>query len=133
MAPDQKKAVEEGRTVVFVDQSGFYLLPGKVRTYAPVGQTPIIRATLSRATIVAEQQRTDRVGLGSRVVVRALDEDDDELTYTLVGPGEVDPRNGKISAQSPVGRAFMDRQPGETVEVETPAGVTRYRIERIER
>jgi hypothetical protein len=47
-APDQKKAVAEGRTLVFADQSGFYLLPGKVRTYAPVGQTPIIRAPLSR-------------------------------------------------------------------------------------
>jgi hypothetical protein len=34
--------------VVFADQSGFYLLPSKVRTYAPVGQTPIIRAPLSR-------------------------------------------------------------------------------------
>jgi transposase len=48
LAPDQKKAVEEGRTVVFADQSGFYLLPGKVRTYTPVGQTPIIRAPLTR-------------------------------------------------------------------------------------
>ena len=48
MAPGQKKAVAEGRTLVFADQSGFYLLPGKVRTYAPVGQTPIIRAPLSR-------------------------------------------------------------------------------------
>ena len=48
LAPDQKKAVAEGRTLVFADQSGFYLLPGKVRTYAPVGQTPIIRAPLSR-------------------------------------------------------------------------------------
>jgi hypothetical protein len=34
--------------VVFADQSGFYLLPSKVCTYAPVGQTPIIRAPLSR-------------------------------------------------------------------------------------
>jgi hypothetical protein len=34
--------------VVFADQSGFYLLPGKVRTYAPLGQTPVIRAPLSR-------------------------------------------------------------------------------------
>ena len=34
--------------MVFVDQSGFYLLPGKARTYAPVGQTPVIRAPLSR-------------------------------------------------------------------------------------
>jgi hypothetical protein len=48
LAPDHKKAVEEGRMLVYVDQSGFYLLPGKVRTYAPLGQTPIIRAPLSR-------------------------------------------------------------------------------------
>ena len=48
LAPDQKKAIEEGRTLVFVDQTGFYLLPGVVRTYAPVGQTPLIRAPLSR-------------------------------------------------------------------------------------
>ena len=48
LAPDQKKAVAEGRTLVFADQSGFYLLPGKERTYAPVGQNPIIPAPLSR-------------------------------------------------------------------------------------
>ena len=48
LAPDQKKAVAEGRTLVFVDQSGFYLMAGKGRTYAPVGQTPVIRAPLSR-------------------------------------------------------------------------------------
>ena len=53
MAPGQKKAVEEGRTLVFADQSGFYLLPGKVRTYAPVGQTPILRAPLSRDHLAA--------------------------------------------------------------------------------
>jgi hypothetical protein len=48
LAPDQKKAIEEERTLVFVDQAGFYLLPGMVRTYAPVGQTPVIHAPLSR-------------------------------------------------------------------------------------
>jgi transposase len=48
VAPHQKKAVVEGRTLVFVDQSGFYLLPGMVRTYAPVGKTPIIRAPWGR-------------------------------------------------------------------------------------
>jgi transposase len=53
LAPNQKKAIAEERTLVFVDQSGFYLLPGLVRTYAPVGQTPIIRAPLSREHLSA--------------------------------------------------------------------------------
>lgn len=48
MATSQKEALEEGRTILFVDQSGFYLLPTVVRTYAPVGQTPILHEQLSR-------------------------------------------------------------------------------------
>ncbi len=47
MAAPQKRALKEGRTIVFADQSGFYLLPAVVRTYAPVGQTPILHEHLS--------------------------------------------------------------------------------------
>jgi transposase len=48
MACAEKKARVEGRTIVFVDESGFYLLPGLVRTYAPCGQTPVLRAVYTR-------------------------------------------------------------------------------------
>jgi transposase len=48
MALPQKKALKEGRTIVFCDRSGFYLLPMVVRTYAPVGQTPILHEHLTR-------------------------------------------------------------------------------------
>jgi hypothetical protein len=44
----QKRALKEGRTVVFCDQSGFYLLPAVVRTYAPVGKTPVLEENLTR-------------------------------------------------------------------------------------
>jgi hypothetical protein len=45
----QKRALKEGRrTIIFADQSGFYLLPMVVRTYAPVGKTPILKENLSR-------------------------------------------------------------------------------------
>ena len=89
-----------------------------------------IRQTLSAATIVGASSG-ERAGLGTTVVVRDLSENE-ELTYTLVGPGEVDRRGGKISIQSPVGRAFVDRVVGDIVEVSVPAGVHRFRIERIE-
>ncbi len=49
MAAAEKGALKEGRTILFVDQSGFYLLPCVVRTYAPVGQTPVLREQLSHA------------------------------------------------------------------------------------
>ncbi len=48
LARTEKGALEEGRTILFADQSGFYLLPTVVRTYAPVGQTPILHEQLSR-------------------------------------------------------------------------------------
>ena len=48
MAFSEKGALKEGRTIVFCDQSGFYLLPMVVRTYAPVGKTPILKEHLTR-------------------------------------------------------------------------------------
>jgi transposase len=48
VATAQKGAQKEGRTIAFADQSGFYLLPGVVRTYAPVGKTPILEENLTR-------------------------------------------------------------------------------------
>jgi transposase len=48
VATAQKGAQKEGRTIAFADQSGFYLLPGVVRTYAPVGKTPVLKERLTR-------------------------------------------------------------------------------------
>jgi transposase len=48
VAFSQKRALKEDRTIVFCDQSGFYLLPMVVRTYAPVGRTPILKEKLTR-------------------------------------------------------------------------------------
>jgi transposase len=44
----QKRALKEGRTIVFADQSGFYLLPMVVRTYSPIGKTPILKENFTR-------------------------------------------------------------------------------------
>jgi transposase len=48
VAFSEKRALKEGRTIVFCDQSGFYLLPMVVRRYAPVGKTPILKENLTR-------------------------------------------------------------------------------------
>jgi transcription elongation factor GreA len=89
-----------------------------------------LRAQIGAAAIV-EGGNTERAGLGTKVIVRDLEEDE-ELSYTLVGPGEIDARRGRISIQSPVGRALSDHIVGDTVPVNTPAGTVHYRIERIE-
>jgi hypothetical protein len=46
--PQKGALIKEGRTIVFADQSGFYLLPMVVRTYAPVGKMPILKEKLTR-------------------------------------------------------------------------------------
>jgi transposase len=48
VARAKKRAIAEGRTLLFVDESAFYLLPGVVRTWAPIGATPILRCKLTR-------------------------------------------------------------------------------------
>src|SRR5512132_1209005 len=52
----QKRALKEGRTIAFADQSGFYLLPMVVRTYAPVGKTPILKENLTRDHLVGDER-----------------------------------------------------------------------------
>jgi len=95
------------------------------------GQIDRLKGQIKAARVVERTASTERAGLGSRVVLRDL-QFDEELDYTLVGPGEVDTRNRRISIQSPVGSALRDRTVGETVEFDIPSGKATYRIERIE-
>jgi transcription elongation factor GreA len=73
----------------------------------------------------------DGVRVGSTVVVRNL-RSGAETTYTLVQPADVDAARGRISVESPVGKALHQRQAGEEVEVAAPSGALRLRIERIQ-
>jgi transcription elongation factor GreA len=90
-----------------------------------------LRSQIKAARVVERETSNERAGLGSHVVLKDL-QFDEELDYTLVGPGEVDTRNRRISIQSPVGSALKDHAVGEIVEVDIPSGKARYRIERIE-
>ncbi len=90
-----------------------------------------LRGQIKAARVVERETSNERAGLGSRVVLKDL-EFEEELDYTLVGPGEVDTRNRRISIQSPVGSALKDHGVGDIVEVDIPSGKARYRIERIE-
>ena len=56
MAFPQKRALKEGRTIAFADHSGFYLLPMVVRTYAPVGKTPVLKENLTRDHLCSDER-----------------------------------------------------------------------------
>jgi transcription elongation factor GreA len=73
---------------------------------------------------------------GSKVVfgatVTLLDEDDKKVRYQLVGQAEADAKDGKISYNSPLGRALIGREVGDEVEVSTPSGDRYYEIAKVE-
>jgi transcription elongation factor GreA len=94
------------------------------------GRIQEIEYLLRNAVIIEANGRRDAVGIGSRVTIQ--EGDAPEETYHVVGAKEADPRNGRISNESPIGRALMDHKVGETVETETPGGRLRFKILRIE-
>ena len=69
----------------------------------------------------------DQVGVGTTVRLKDLDYGD-EIEYTLVGSPEANPMQGRISNESPVGKALIGRHTGDSVEVEVPAGILRYEV-----
>lgn len=91
-----------------------------------------LEATLKLATVVESgPEASGRARMGSRVTLTNLD-DGREVTYTIVGPGEMDAKERKISVQSPVGRAIVNHAPGEVVEVTAPRGTIRFRLDSVE-
>ena len=88
---------------------------------------------LKNAEVVVEDEvDLDRINIGCKVRIRDL-EYDDELEYKIVGSTEANSLKGKISNESPVGKALIGAKKGETVEVETPAGILKYEVLEIQR
>ena len=86
-----------------------------------------LRAILSHATVIDAPQGNGAVGIGSRVTIKDL-EDGAEDEYTIVGPAESSPADGRISHESLVGSALMGAKTGDEVFVQAPGGVVRYQV-----
>ena len=93
------------------------------------GRIQEIEAVL-RSAVIIEKTHGDIVTVGSSVTIQ--EDNFSPETYYLVGAKEADPRNGKISNESPIGRALMDHKVGDIVETETPAGRISLKILKIE-
>ena len=92
-----------------------------------------IEAILSNYVVIEDHDKDpDTARLGSRITVKDVEFGDKE-TYQVVGSQEADPMNGKISEESPFGRALLGHKKGDKVTVEAPNGTVRYEIVKIER
>jgi transcription elongation factor GreA len=97
------------------------------------GRIAQLESMLKHARVIDEEDvSTEKVTIGSKV--RLLDmEYNEEIVYTIVGSTEANPAQFKISNESPVGSALMQKKKGSIVEVAVPDGVLKFKILKIEK
>jgi transcription elongation factor GreA len=94
------------------------------------GRIRDLEHSLRRAKVIKDVGPSDVVRVGSTVTV-IVEDDEDAETYNIVGAHEADPSNGRISNESPFGRALIGAKKGQTVSALTPGGEIRLKIESI--
>ena len=85
---------------------------------------------LKNAMVIETQSEENIVSMGSIIEVKS---NNGTEIFNIVGSAEAKPQEGKISNESPLGRAFLDRKIGDDVEVKTPGGTTKYKIIKIKK
>jgi transcription elongation factor GreA len=88
------------------------------------GRIATLEGQLKNAQVI-EGNNGDKVGIGSKVVIKG---DQGEETFTIVGSAEAAPREGRISNESPVGQALMNKKKGDKVTVQSPGGASDYTV-----
>ena len=97
------------------------------------GRIQMLQALIQHAEIIDEEgaHKSKRVILGSTVRVKVSDGESKSQEFTIVGPAEADPREGKISNESPVGRALIGKKINDEVQVSVPKGILTMKIVKI--
>jgi len=93
------------------------------------GRISEISQMLKNLTVVANGKNGGKAGMGSHLVVRSKGQ---EKTFTIVSFNESDPLSGKISNESPLGQAFINKKKGDRITVKTPKGEVEYEIVKID-
>jgi transcription elongation factor GreA len=97
------------------------------------GRIVQLETMLKHARVIDEDDvSTDKVTIGSKVRIMDM-ENKDEVVYTIVGSTEADPMNFKISNESPVGSALMQKKKGAVVDVMVPDGTVKFKIMKIDK
>lgn len=92
-----------------------------------------IEAVLSNYVLIDEQQfDANAISIGSQVTVKD-EKSGKETTYRIVGSQEADPMKGRISEDSPFGKALLGKAMGDKVEVEAPIGMLYYTVTNIQK
>ncbi len=94
------------------------------------GRIQELEILLANARVIEDTGKMDVVQVGATVTIQ--EEDSDPEIYMIVGPAEANPREGRISNESPLGRALMDHRQNDKVTVDAPGGSFSVRIVKVE-
>ncbi|OGO31566.1 MAG: transcription elongation factor GreA [Chloroflexi bacterium RBG_16_54_18] len=94
------------------------------------GRIQELEILLANARVVEETGHMDTVQIAARVIIK--EEGGEPEKYVIVGPAEANPREGKISNESPLGRALMNHRAGDSVTVDAPDGSFSVHIIKVE-
>lgn len=94
------------------------------------GRIHYLENVLRSSKIIENSGKTDEVRLGSLVTIIEEGGSEEEV-YSIVGAAEANPREGKISHESPIGAALLGHRKGDKVRVKTPGGETIFKIKQI--
>ena len=130
--PENIQAIKEARALGDLSENADY--DAAKNDQAEIeGRIKKIEKMLENVSII-ENVSYDKVGLGCTVSIKYVDEEDEDEEevdeYKIVGSQEADPFMSKISNESPIAKAIMNKKVGDIVEVESPNGV--YKVEIIE-
>lgn len=89
------------------------------------GRIQALSALVKNAVVIEENHSSTHVQIGSTVTIQSKD---GKESFMIVGSAEASPAEGRISNESPVGRALLGRKKGEEITVSVPAGDSKYKI-----
>lgn len=125
--PSVIRAIEEARAQGDISENAEYE-SAKERQAMIEGRIADIQGKLATAEVVDPSEiKSDRVVFGATVTISDLEEDE-EVTYQIVGSDEADVKAGKISVMSPIARALIGKKAGEVVVVQSPKGEKEYEV-----
>lgn len=125
--PRNIKALEEARSHGDLTENAEYHAAKETQSFLEAKINELETAINRSEVIEIDNEQTGRVFFGKTVELRNS-MTNQHVVYQLVGPHESDPENGKISVTSPLGKAIIGTEEGDTITVRTPGGTREFEI-----
>jgi transcription elongation factor GreA len=127
--PEIARAIHEAKMDGDVMENAAYEEAKRQQAFLE-GRIMTVEAMLDNAVIIEAAVKSDQVNLGSQVTV--VEDGFEAETYTIVGSAEANPGHGRISNESPLGRALMGHRVGDRVSFDSPGGPVEVAVVHVE-